>query len=181
MLAECTPNSSLTCTLLMSTLGAGPLDSSPHQECLGPGVAWGPGVPSREDMAEVEVLSPPGERFCTAVGPLGYLNLLAGRVGFVSPMLGAGEMGVVEAGTECAWGLGKLTPGWRGSLSVKPFAKPWVVGVEGVEDDMVEEDTEEDEEEVVVAGGGVAFRFRGEFGWFGSCFTARLTKLAAPY
>ena len=187
MLAVCTPNSSFTCTLLMSTLGAGPLDSSPHQECLGPGVGtWGPGVPSLEDMAEVEVLSPPGERFCTAVGPLGYLNLLAGRApGFVSPMLGAGEMGVVEGGIwECAWGLGKLKPGWLGSLSVKPFPKPWVVGVEGVEEDVVvEEDTEEDEEEevVVAAGGGVAFRFRGEFGWFGSCFTARLTKLAAPY
>merc|ERR1719234_2270184 len=48
-------------------------------------------------MAEVEVLSPPGERFCTAVGPLGYLNLLAGRApGFVSPMLGAGVEGVEE-------------------------------------------------------------------------------------
>merc|ERR550519_3324805 len=62
-------------------------------------------------MAEVEVLSPPGERFCTAVGPLGYLNLLAGRVGFVSPMLGAGEMG-------------KLTPGWLGSLSVTSLYHP---------------------------------------------------------
>ena len=29
-------------------------------------------------------------------------------------------------------------------------------------------------------GGGVAFLFRGEFGWFGSCLTARLTKAAAP-
>ena len=55
------------------------------------------------------------------------------------------------------------------------------MGVEGVEDVVVAEHTEEDEEEVAVAGGGVAFRFRGEFGWFGSCFTARLTKLAAPY
>ena len=55
------------------------------------------------------------------------------------------------------------------------------MGVEGVEDAVVAEDTEEDEEEVAVAGGGGAFRFRGEFGWFGSCFTDRLTKLAAPY
>ena len=54
------------------------------------------------------------------------------------------------------------------------------MGVDGVEAVVLEEDTEGDEEEVV-AGGGVAFRFRGEFGWFGSCFTARLTKLAAPY
>ena len=55
------------------------------------------------------------------------------------------------------------------------------MGVDDVEDVVLEEDTEGDEEEEVVAGGGVAFRFRGEFGWFGSCFTARLTKLAAPY
>merc|ERR1719239_244335 len=98
-------------------------------------------------MAEVEVLSPPGERFCTAVGPLGYLNLLAGRAGFVSPMLSAGEMGVVEAGIKCAWGLGKLKPGWLGSLSVKPFPKPWVVGVEGVEEmlENVEESSTMDE------------------------------------
>ena len=54
------------------------------------------------------------------------------------------------------------------------------MGVDGVEDVVLEEDTEGDEEEEG-AGGGVAFRFRGEFGWFGSCFTARLTKLAAPY
>ena len=34
---------------------------------------------------------------------------------------------------------------------------------------------------VVEEGGGVAFLLRGELGWFGSCFTARLTKLAGPY
>ena len=100
--------------MLISILGAGPEVSSPPHECRGPGpgVAWGPGVPSREDMAEVLVLSPPGDRFCTEVGPLGYLNLLAGRAGFVSPMLAAGEMGVVEALGACACGLGKLNPAW---------------------------------------------------------------------
>jgi len=107
----CTPNSSFTCTVLMSMLGAAPDDSSPHQEWRGPPGAWGPGLPSLEDIAEVLVLSPPGERFCTAVGPLGYRNLLAGRPGFVSPMVAAGEIGVVEAEAGVwGWGLEKLKP-----------------------------------------------------------------------
>merc|ERR1719209_1040532 len=66
-------------------------------------------------MAEGEVLSPPGERFCAAVGPLGYLNLLAGRAGFVSPMLGAGEMGVV--------GAGKVKPRLAGKPLCQAFSK----------------------------------------------------------
>jgi hypothetical protein len=165
-------NSSFTCTLLMSTLGAGPAVSSPHQEWRvtePPGLAWGPGLPSRDDIAEVLVLSPPGDRFCTDVGPLGYLNLLAGRVGLFSPILAAGEMGLVAAGATWGWGLGKLKPAWP----VEAFGRLWlwrVVVVGGAE-----------AEEELVAGGGVAVLFAGELGWFGSCFTARFTKLAALY
>ena len=114
----------LTVTLLMSMLGApavlGPtsVPSAPHQ-----GRGPGPGVPSLELRAELEVVESPGLMVCTGVGPLGYRNLLLtpGRGWLLLLLLllftpeaavavdspAAGEMGWELL---LAWGLGKLKP-----------------------------------------------------------------------
>ena len=100
-----------TVTWLMSTLGAGPVLSLSAHHCR-----LGPGVPSREDMALVLVLSP-GDMFCTGVGPLGYLNLLLAvpplAPGLLLLLLLAWLLLPPTDDSPAAgegWGLGKLKP-----------------------------------------------------------------------